>query len=64
MSVIGKERNFGCIVRIAKFSMVRTADIVEIPSEKESPIRPTWVEEEFMSIPIRSSSIPRVKQKA
>ena len=48
--MIGKERNFGCIVRIAECSMLCTPNTVEILSEQESPIG--------------SSSIPRVKRKA
>ena len=41
--------------------MLSGLDAIEILSEYESPVQPMAVEEEFMSIPVGFSSIPKQK---
>ena len=42
--------------------MLSELDAIEISSEYESHVRPIAMEEEIMSIPMGSSSIPKRKQ--
>ena len=41
--------------------MISGLDAIEICSEYESPIQPMAMEEEIMSMPVGSSSIPKQK---
>ena len=44
--------------------MLSDLDTIEISSDYESPIQPMLVEEEIMSMPVKSSSIPKWKRQA
>ena len=43
--------------------MLSDLNAIDISSELESPIRPMTVEEEVISMPVLSSSIPKRKRK-
>ena len=44
--------------------MLSGLDVIEILSEHESPVWPMAMEEEVMSMPVGSSSIPKQKRQA